>query len=321
MDLNLEFVWRLLAGRSRRPDASPWTASGPIEAAALATRTQDPTWGGRRIAAPSVSTAIQILHHHGVELGAFSRGGHCAANDLWRMDFTGHVGIGSDGGRLHPLAVLDEHSRFCLALDACADREPATIKSRLVRAFKKYGLPRRITADSGPLCGGAEARGVASPWTTLSVWLLEHDVALNLCRPHRPQTKGKDEGFHRTLEAEVLSGPHFADLDQTAQRLQAWRAVYNTQRIQEALGQMAPVDRYTSSPRRYRKAVQPFAYGPNDALRRVNHGCITFRARRICVPEAFSDKTVALRPTDIDGQYHLVFRTKTLATVDLRRPM
>ena len=41
-------------------------------------------------------------------------------NELWQMDFKGHVGM-LDGGRCHPLTVLDDHSRFNLGLVACAD--------------------------------------------------------------------------------------------------------------------------------------------------------------------------------------------------------
>lgn len=331
-----------LAEQSRRPHDCPRTTPARVEEAVMAVRAEHPAWGGRKIAAvlrrqglaaPSPSTVTQILRRHGVTLGTFGGGHepfirfeHPAPNDLWQMDFKGHVPFGSGAaagtGRLHPLTVLDDHSRFCLVLEACADQERETVKNCLIKAFQLYGLPWRITADNGPPWGsGWAGDGVGRPWTALGVWLLEHDVALSHSRPYHPQTQGKDERFHRTLKAEALSGPPFTDLAQAARHLHSWRTIYNTQRPHEALALKTPIDRYAPSPRSYSATVQPFAYGPDDLPRRVDDGRISFAARRIRVPKAFSGKTIALRPTNIDGQYDLVFRAKTITTIDLKGPM
>ncbi len=324
-----------LLERSRRPHASPRTTSDQIEAAVMAVRADHPVWGGRKIAAvlrrqglaaPSPSTVTQILRRHGVTLGAFGGGHepfirfeHAAPNDLWQMDFKGHVPFAAGSGRLHPLTVLDDHSRFCVVLEACADQARATVKSSLIKAFQRYGRPWRITADNGPPWGaGMTGDGVARPWTALGVWLLEQDIALSHSRPYHPQTQGKDERFHRTLKAEALSGPPFADLAQAARHLQGWRTIYNTQRPHEALGLITPIERYAPSPRAYSDRVAPFDYGPDDLPRRVDDGRISVNARRIRVPKAFSGKIIVLRPTPIDGRYDLVFRTKTISTIDLR---
>ena len=192
----------------------------------------------------------------------------------------------------------------------------------IINAFQRYGLPRRITADNGPPWGaGMRGEGVDRPWTALGVWLLEQDIALGHSRPYHPQTQGKDERFHRTLKAEALSGPPFANLEQAARRLRDWRMIYNTQRPHEALGLITPIERYAPSPRPYRHAVEPFAYGPDDLTRKVQDGRISFNARLIRVPKAFTGKTLALRPTSIDGRFDLVFRSKTISTIDLNKPV
>jgi len=327
-----------LAEQSRRPHGSPQTTSAAIEAAVLVVRAEHPAWGGRKIAAvlrrqgleaPSPSTVTQILRRHGVALGAFG-GGHApfirfehpAPNDLWQMDFKGYVPLDVGGGRLHPLTVLDDHSRFCLVLEACADQARQTVKSCLISAFQRYGLPRRITADNGPPWGaGMKGDGLGRSWTALGVWLLEQDIALSHSRPYHPQTQGKDERFHRTLKAEALSGPPFANLEEATRHLRGWRLVYNTQRPHEALGLITPIERYAPSPRPYRDSIAPFAYGPDDLPRKVQDGRISFKARFIRVPKAFTGKTMALRPTNIDGRYDLVFRSKTISTIDLNKPM
>jgi transposase InsO family protein len=319
-----------LEARSRRPLTSPERTPGEVEAAVLAVRAEHPAWGGRKIAAvlrrrglaaPSPSTITQILRRHGVELGVFGGGEagfirfeHPAPNDLWQMDFKGHVAMRS--GRLHPLTVLDDHSRFCVVLAACADEQTRTVKGHLTQAFERYGLPWRMTMDNGPPWGN----GAGDPFTPLGVWLMEQDIRIGHSRPFHPQTQGKDERFHRTLKAEALAGAPFEDVDHAARHLDRWRAVYNTQRPHQAIGMLTPIDRYASSPRPYRPTAQPFAYGPDDQLRRVPSDTrISFKGQRWRVPKAFKGKLVAVRPTPTDGLYHLVFRTTLIAAIDLRQ--
>jgi transposase InsO family protein len=321
-----------LEERSRRPVSSPKRTSAEMEAAALAVRAEHPAWGGRKIcavlkrqglAAPAASTMTEILRRSGVGLGAFGGGQqafirfeHPAPNDLWQMDFKGHVPLRS--GRLHPLTVLDDHSRFCLVLAACADEKTQTVKSCLTEAFRRYGLPWRMTMDNGPPWG----YGAGDPYTPLGVWLMEQDIRISHSRPYHPQTQGKDERFHRTLKAEALTGPPFEDLLHAARNLDQWRCVYNTERPHQALGLLTPIDRYQPSPRRYREASEPFAYGPDDQLRRVPpHGRISFKGQRYRVPKAFSGKIIALRCTPKDGVYDIVFRTNRITSIDLTKPL
>jgi transposase InsO family protein len=321
-----------LQERSRRPLSSPAATPADIEAAVLQVRAAHPAWGGRKIAAvlkrqglapPAPSTVTQILRRHGVELGAFGGGAapfirfeHPRPNDLWQMDFKGHVALRA--GRLHPLTVLDDHSRFCLVLAACADQRTGTVKDRLAEAFRRYGLPWRMTMDNGSPWGN----GPADPYTPLGVWLMEQDIRIGHSRPYHPQTQGKDERFHRTLKAEALAGPPFEDIDYAAKALDGWRNVYNLERPHQAIGMLTPVERYAHSPRSYRETVQPFDYAPDDHVRRVQQlGRFSFKNRTFKAPKAFVGKTIALRPTQIDGQYHLVFRTTLISSIDLARPM
>ena len=178
-----------LVERSRRPISSPRRTDEAVEAAVLAVRTEHPVWGGRKIAAvlrrrglaaPSPSTVTAILRRHDVALGAFGGGEkafirfeHPAPNDLWQMDFKGHVPLRS--GRLHPLTVLDDHSRFCLVLAACADQQTETVKACLINAFSRYGLPWRMTTDNGSPWGN----GPGDPYTPLGVWLMEQDIRIS----------------------------------------------------------------------------------------------------------------------------------------------
>ena len=320
-----------LSERSRRPLNSPGRTAQAVEAAALAVRSEHPVWGGRKIArvlarqglaAPSPSTVTQILRRHGVALGAFGGGQdafirfeHPEPNDLWQMDFKGHVPLRS--GRLHPLTVLDDHSRFAVVLAACANETTQTVKANLIKAFERYGLPWRMTTDNGAPWG----YGPGDPYTPLGVWLIEQDIRISHSRPYHPQTQGKDERFHRSLKAEALAGPPFESLDHAARALERWRDIYNTQRPHEGIGLATPVERYRLSPRAYAPNNTPFEYGPDDQLRRVQQGGrFGFMRRQFRIPRAFRGKTIAIRPTHIDGVFDVFFRAEKLSTLDLSPP-
>lgn len=317
-----------LAERSRRPLASPRRSPAAVEAQVLAVRAEHPAWGGRKIArvveragtgTVAASTVTGILRRNGVVLGEhgggarpFIRFEHAAPNDLWQMDFKGHVPLAR--GRLHPLTVLDDHSRFAVALEACAEETAETVKPRLVKAFRRYGLPRRMAVDNGPPWGDA---GLGAGFTGLGVWLIETGVTLTHSSPRHPQTLGKDERFHRSLAVEALAKP-FADLDKAQDALEAWRHVYNFKRPHDALGGEVPIDRYTPSTRSFSETVEPFSYAPDDLVRRVQRkGYVSCLGRILRVGRAFAGKDVALRPTHIDGCFDAFFRHQKITTVDL----
>jgi transposase InsO family protein len=317
-----------LAEQSRRPRSSPAQCAPEVETAALSVRAAHPAWGGRKIArviardgigTPAASTVTGILRRNGIELGALGGGAqpfirfeHEAPNDLWQMDFKGHVAL--HGGRLHPLTVLDDHSRFSIALSACADQTTATVKARLIAAFRRYGLPWRIATDNGPPWGD----GGRNNFTLLTVWLIEAGVAVSHSRPCHPQTLGKDERFHRSLKAEALQGPPFADLPKAQDAFDRWRHVYNTVRPHDALGGAVPLDRYRVSQRQYREIVEPFDYAKDDLVRRVQqHGFVSILGHTMRLCRAFAGKSVAFRPTAADGVFDAWFRHQKIETIDL----
>ncbi|MPZ12670.1 MAG: IS481 family transposase, partial [Kiloniellaceae bacterium] len=297
-----------LEDRSRRPRTSPAQSTPEVEALVLALRAEHPTWGGRKLArrlrdlgcrdAPAPSTVTAILRRHGRldgpragEPRAFTRFEHTAPNELWQMDFKGHVPCGP--GRCHPLTVLDDHSRYNVVLQACADERTATVRETLVAAFRAHGLPGRIAVDNGAPWGDREG----SVYTPLGVWLLRLGVRLSHSHPYHPQTLGKDERFHRTLKADVLHTP-LADLADGQRRFDAWRQVYNCERPHDALGGAVPATRYIPSPRVYPERLPALQYAAGDLVRRVQaKGWTHLHGRTVRLPKAFRGQPVAFRPT------------------------
>jgi transposase InsO family protein len=320
-----------LADRSRRPRRSPARTSAEVEELVLAVRDEHPAWGGRKIrrrlqdlghqGMPSPSTVTAVLHRHGridaaasVQHQPFERFERAAPNELWQMDYKGHFATAA--GRCHPLTVVDDHSRYAVGLRACGDERAGTVQAALTAIFRRYGLPDRMLTDNGAPWGS----DAVHRHTWLTVWLLELGIAVSHGRPYHPQTQGKDERFHRTLTAEVIGRRAFADLAECQQRFDAWRVVYNTQRPHEALALATPASRYRPSPRSFPGKIEPFDYGPEAIVRRVDgDGWLSFRNRPLKVGRAFSYRRVALRPTDQDGRFEVLFCAHKVGALDLRQ--
>ncbi len=316
-----------LTDRSRRPKHSPGQCSPEMEAQVMALRQEHPAWGARKLAhwlkargvqVPATSTVHAILVRHGAVSEAASEAArpwqrfeHPHPNDLWQMDFKGHVPLLQ--GRCHPLTVLDDHSRYALVLQACGDERETTVRERLIAAFRRYGLPVRMTMDNGSPWGSDHHH-----YTRLDVWLMRQGIGVGHSRPYHPQTQGKDERFHRTLKAEVLQGPPFEGLDMAQAAFNRWRQVYNAERPHQALGMQVPLQRYQPSSRAYCEAPPAPQYGPGDIVRAVyEHGRIDWKGQTWRVGKAFVGERVAIRAGLLDGHYDVFWSTCRIACINL----
>jgi transposase InsO family protein len=316
--------------RSRRPHTSPHTTPAAVAAAVLALRAAHPTWGGRKlhhalarqgvVQPPAPSTITAILRRHGLltpepEPRDFRRFAHAAPNDLWQLDFMGHRAL--DQGRVHPLTLLDDHSRFALLVAACGDQQHTTVQERLTAVFRHYGLPRIILCDNGSPWAPAGEVGL----TRLEAWWLRLGIEPWHGRPYHPQTQGKVERLHGTIAAEVFGTRQFADLPATQAAFDTFRAIYNHERPHEALDDAVPVDRYHLSPRLFPETLPEIGYGPEDQVRVVTeHGSIQWQRRRAFVSRGLVGEAVGVRPTAEDGVWQVYYCHRQVATIDRRVP-
>ncbi|MGH2371566.1 MAG: IS481 family transposase [Chloroflexota bacterium] len=319
-----------VADRSRRPQFSPGRTSPDMEARILALRAEHPAWGGRKlhhrlvaqgvVGVPAPSTITAILRRAGLLAPEppprdFVRFEHPAPNELWQMDFMGHRPLDQD--RVHPWTLLDDHSRFALGLTACANEQHATVKAQLTAVFRRYGLPRILLSDNGAPWATAGRGGL----TTLEAWLLRLGVDPWHGAFAHPQTQGKVERFHGTIAAEVFAHRPLADLAAAQAHFDRFRACYNLERPHEALAYAVPASRYQPSLRPFPESVPPVTYGPDDIVRTVTvHGSISWRGRRRFISRGLAGEPVALRPTQEDGQWQVVYCHRHVATIDLTTP-
>lgn len=321
-----------LPDQSRRPLTCPRTSSSDLEAAVLKLNDAYPAWGSRKLRSlleldelPHHSTIDAILRRHGRQIrygsdngcAATSRFEHEAPNDLWQMDFKGHFGLFGQPQRCHPLTLLDDHSRFVLCLAACANERRQTVQQHLIKVFRRYGLPRRLTSDNGPPWGSVRRGGISA----LEVWLMRLGIKVSHSRPHHPQTQGKLERFHQTLKRELLHDANFRTLDECQSGMDQWLARYNQQRPHQALGQKTPLSRYQVSTRPYPESLQPVQYEPGERVLKVRtKGQVILDGQIVFVGEGLAGEKVAIRPAQEDGVFDIIFINKTIRQVDIRQP-
>jgi len=318
-----------LADQSRRPLQSPAQTPADLEAKVVALRQRYPLWGGRKIAAllarageqdvPAPSTITHILRRHGLlhdrtsgEGGRYQRFEHEAPNHLWQMDFKGDFALAR--GRCYPLTVLDDHSRFNVVLQARSNMQADSVRTALIAAFERYGLPVRMNMDNGSPWGSPSAPGQSL--SQLSIWLIRLGIAVSFSRPAHPQTNGKDERFHRTLKAELLQREVIRDLNHAQRLFDDWRSCYNTVRPHDSLDLAVPASRYRPSERPYPAALPPIEYAAGDEVCYVGwNGEMKWRGRKFKVSNALKDLPVAIRQQE-DGSYHAFFCHYHMGKVD-----
>jgi transposase InsO family protein len=326
-----------LLDQSRRPAHSPMRTSMELEERVLALREQHPAWGGRKIAArlkaqglhpPAPSTVTDILRRNGAlyTFGrapvqhAWQRFEHDAPNALWQMDFKGDFAVGR--GRCFPLTVIDDHSRYNLALQACTGIQTGPVVQHLTAVFQRYGLPLRINTDNGAPFGMREMAYARGGMTPLMVWLVRLGIRISHSRPRHPQTNGKNERFHRSMKAEVLARRGFVNLVEAQQSFDRWRHFYNHERPHEALDIQVPIERYTPSQRSFPQALPPVeeAYSPSDLIAVPDrNGAFRLFEYGFQVSPTLAGLPIAARSrAGHDGEYDIFFCHHRLTRVTVR---
>jgi transposase InsO family protein len=318
-----------LADRSRRPHRSPSRTDRAIEERILSIRDAHPAWGARkivrclergRIKPPAPSVVHEILRRN--NRIAPAAGGPAAQqrfekeapNQLWQMDFKGWIRL-RNGNRCHPLTIVDDYSRYSVGLQACSDEQGRTVQSQLEGIFRRYGLPDAFFVDNGTPWGDSSGQH----WTRFGVWLLKLGIELLHARPYHPQSRGKNERFHRTLKAEVLALRRFRNLVELQHAFDAWREIYNFERPHQALDQEVPASRYRPSQRPMPMQLPTVEYDDGEVVRFVptTKDYIRYNGRLWKVPQAFRGERVAIRPLTADGRFGIFFAAHQIGAIDL----
>ena len=223
-------------------------------------------------------------------------------NELWQMDFKGPKRWPQ---ACTALSVIDDHSRYLVALEGTPRPEGRLVRGHLERAFERCGLPEAMLMDHG------------SPWwnwqsfsgsTQLGLWLMRQGIRLHFAGVRHPQTQGKVERFHGSLERALSRRGVPADNHQ--QWLDDYRREHNRIRPHEALDMQTPASRWQPSPRPYNPNQQPWEY-PEGAwtLKVDNHGTIDIKDQPYRIAKSLVGERVRILP--VEDRY-LVYYCNTL---------
>jgi transposase InsO family protein len=225
-------------------------------------------------------------------------------HELWQCDFKGPLEV--ERKRVHPFTVLDDHSRYLLALKVCPDVQMKTAWQVLWATFGEYGLPEQL------LCDGSFA-GSHAGLPTVS-WIEGRLIRLGIRPVHgrcyHPQTQGKVERLHGTLEREVWQYVDRSDAKSFAWAVERWRReVYNPVRPHEALDGRPPLSRFAPSPRPRPARLPEVSYPAGSLLRKVaNGGDISWRGYRLLVGAGLCGEVVRVEERDRAVAVHYAWK-------------
>lgn len=317
-----------LSDRSKRPVSSPKRSDEAIEARVLALREQY-GWGGRKIQrlmsaatndakddTPSIRTVSAILKRHGCTQDRapdtpaaapmyFERS---KPNDMWQIDHKGPCEIARR--RHYPLTVLDDHSRFCFCFEPLTDKSINLYWPVLWGIFGEFGLPEAILCDNA-----FSAKGLGL--SEFDMRLIRLGIRPAHGRSYHPQTQGKVERVHRTVEQELLAFKARLDqMDLFVEDRDRWKHVYNHIRPHESLGDLPPISRWEMSPRKRPDHLPPIVYDSGAELRKVSQvGDIQFKGTRIGVARCLIGQHVRIEERDLE--IGVFYGWKELRTIPL----
>jgi transposase InsO family protein len=223
-------------------------------------------------------------------------------NELWQMDFKGPRGWPQAVG---PLSVLDDPSRYLIALAANGSTHGGPVREQLEEAFQRCGVPEGMLMDHGTPWWSMKS---PSGRTHLSLWLMRQGIRLHGSGIRHPQTQGKVERFHGSLQR-ALQRRGFRQ--QTMQAwLDAYRWEHNHVRPHEALGMRTPSPLWCPSLRRYDPHPPRWEYPSGAWVLKVDcKGKLDIKGQKWRVGKALSGEWVQVVPVE---QRMMVFYCTTL---------
>jgi transposase InsO family protein len=297
---------------SRRPEQTPRITDDAIALQLLEAKVLRPFWGAKKLlawvwpeGAPiALRTANRILARSGLARpspakGEFDRFERGAPNELWQMDFKG---MRYPRLPYEALSVIDDCSRFCVGFLPVPAQTVEAVWQALWAMFGEYGLPQCILSDNGP---AFRAQATRLPGA-LDARLWRLGVATTHGRPYHPQTQGKVERFHRTVQLEL--GPELRQPDalQAAAVYEGFRCRYNWERPHEALAMKTPGAIYKSSLRPRPDKLPEHSFPDGATIRKIDGwGNFGFKGQHYKAGRGIRHERIELRegPHDYEVLY------------------
>jgi len=253
-----------LEPRSRRPKTNPAATSEPVRQRVVELRAQLTADGldagpvtiawhleQEGFRAPAPATISRILKEAGLinpqprkrPRSSYLRFEMAQPNEMWQSDFI-HWQL-ADGTDVEVLNWLDDHSRYLLSCTAHRPVSGDDVVSVFLGLIDQYGPPASTLTDNGSVytsrfTGGRNAFEYVLP-------LL--GIRQKNGSPGHPQTQGKTERFHQTLQRWLAARPTARTIAELGHQLDQFREHYNERRPHRALGRRTPGQAYRAIPK------------------------------------------------------------------------
>ena len=147
---------------------------------------------------------------------------------VWSYDFI--MDRTHDGRAFRMLAVIDEYTRECLAIEVARKLNSMNVIECLGDLFVCRGTPDCLRSDNGAEFTAGIVRG----------WLDRLEVQTLFIEPGSPWENGYIESFNGKLRDEFLNGEIFETLHEAQILIESWKHEYNGFRPHSSLGYKPP---------------------------------------------------------------------------------
>jgi len=161
-----------------------------------------------------------------------------APNHIWCLDFCHDACL--NGTRLKVLAIVDEYTRECLALEAATSFRSLRVQRVLSELFETRGAPTFLRSDNG-------SEFISR---SLAVFLSQSGTQSRFIKPGSPWQNAFVESFNSTLRRDCLDVEEFYNLADAQVKLRVFKRYYNEERPHSSLGNRPPAVAMSSSTRR-----------------------------------------------------------------------
>ena len=253
-----------LEPRSRRPKTTPIATPDDIRERVIALRVQlaadgldagphTIAWHLERegLKPPAPATISRIVQRSGLITPApkkrprssYTRFEMAQPNEMWQSDFI-HWRL-ADGSEVEILNWLDDHSRYLLSASV---HEPVTgddVVAAFLGLVEQFGAPQSTLTDNGRVYTARFGGGRNAFEYLLPLLGIQQKNG----SPGHPQTQGKVERFHQTLQRWLRSRPRARTLSELQNQLDEFRTHYNERRPHRALQRRTPGEAYRATPK------------------------------------------------------------------------
>lgn len=158
------------------------------------------------------------------------------ANECWQIDDTGWQL--ADETDVKIINIIDDRCRVLVASKAAITCNTDTAFEAFCEGADEWGWPARTLSDNAK----AFKHGLADALRPLG-------IAAGHSRPYHPQTCGKVERFHQTLQKWLSAQPPAGSIEELQTLLDKFKHIYNHQRPHRSLDRQTPGSVWQTTPK------------------------------------------------------------------------